>query len=195
MRFSTTNSVSLTHPDTSLTISFKKVILSLRSKLPRQHKVSPIKNNAHTVIKVAPKRQNQACAKQQDIYHSLRNYYGHSESNQQETISTIEKSDREARHKIVKQYQQQDTSPEHRHWKEYSSPSFVDTNTDAPLKFQTHAYIRDTRINGNFLRIAATKKHAQDTSQMMLTNTDKPYLKKRTDEFLWARPSTLRQEI
>ncbi|OBZ87018.1 hypothetical protein A0J61_04929 [Choanephora cucurbitarum] len=196
MRFSTTNSVSLTHSDIPLTISFKKAFLNLRSKLPRQHKVSPIKNDAHTVITVVPKRQYQASAKQQDVYHNLRNYYGHPESKQQQQQQqpVIEKSDREARHRIVKQYQQ-DTSAEHRHWKEYSSPSFVDINTDAPLRFQTHAYVRDTRVNTNFLRIAAIKKHAQHSSQIVLTNTDKPYLKKRTDEFQWARPSTLRREV
>lgn len=184
MRFSTTNSASLIHDTPS---SFKKVFSTIVKKLPHnQQKVAPVmvKNDKNTVIKVVAK--SSAISKEDDVYRNLRNYYTNNTKKQLVLDDEQQKknTERETRHKTVKQYQQTEKSY---HWKEHSK-----VNITAPLRFQTHDYIRDTRSNSNFLRIQAMSNNA---SSKIIMNKEKQYTKKRKDDFVWGNPSSLRNVV
>lgn len=198
MRFSTNDSVLLIHDTSS---NFKKVLSTIVKKLPHNNqKVSPVstavKNDKKTVIKVVAK--SSAITKEDDVYRNLRNYYTTNKKSSNTTVvedvKVLKDTERQTRHKAVKQYQQSEQIKKSSvvyHWKEHSTVS-NNTNIAAPLKFQTHDYIRDTRSNSNFLRIQAMTNHS---SSKVIINNQKPYLKKRQDAFVWGNPSKLRNVI
>ncbi|CEP12051.1 hypothetical protein [Parasitella parasitica] len=192
MRFSTTNPVSMTHSNSTST--FKKVISTLISKLPHQQanintiKIHPMPAPAHS------QKCSSAITKQDDIYRNLRDYYTTQNSRKRQheepLVLTGKDTEREIRHKTVKQYQQtKDNKKLHQHWKEYSYPSSNIVNKSAPPKYKTHGYVRDTRSNSNHLRITAITNSC--SSRNVIINKEKHFIPKRKDEFQWGSKSKL----
>ncbi|CAO3609623.1 unnamed protein product [Mucor fragilis] len=203
MRFSTTNTVSMTHSNSTST--FKKVFSSLVSKLPHQQPstVAPI-NKVRVVT--SPQSQQQfhiqkrtsAITKQDDIHRNLRDYYTTQNSRKRQYEEPLmapnakSSAEREIRHKTVKQYQQtkdkKQQKASYQHWKEYSNTSSNIVNKSAPPKYKTHGYVRDTRSNPNHLRITAISNACLSST---IISKEKPCLPKRRDEFQWGSKSKL----
>lgn len=197
MRFSTTNTVSMTHSNSTST--FKKVFSNLVSKLPHQQS-----NINQTKVHPMPPPQSQlqkhssAITKQDVIHRNLRDYYTTQNSRKRHYEEPLapyneKNTEREIRHKAVKQYQQtkdkKQQKPSYQHWKEYSTTSSNIVNKAAPPKYKTHGYVRDTRSNPNHLRIAAITNSCSNSN--IIINKEKQFLAKRRDEFQWGSKSKL----
>lgn len=187
MRFSTTLASSNHHTSPSIS-SIKKVLSTIVSKLPHHQKVGPsnniVKNDANTVIKLVAKT---AIKKDNDINRDLRNYYT-SKKRQLEDVDNkkLIESERETRHKTVKQYQQ---TQGHHHWIEHSNPTMNNNKSAQQPKWaNTHGYVRDTRSNSDYLR----KLAITNNSSIVIINKS---CKKRTDEFAWGKHSPLRNVV
>jgi hypothetical protein len=141
-----------------------------------------IKNNASSHLRVTPKTT--AIKKENEMNRDVRNYYTSRKRQLEDVDNKKMELERETRHKTVKQYQQPDV---HHHWKEHSTVS-INNNKSAqqPKWTHTHGYIRDTRSNSNYLLKTAITNHCN------LNTQHKPYLRKRSDEFIWGKPSSLR---
>lgn len=196
MRFSTTN-ITTHHPNTPSMTTIKKVLSNLVSKLPHHHnnKVETVKNDAHTVIKV---RRVTALKTEEDINQDIRNYYKQQTTSKKRQLEEAEekkvKSERERRHKTVKQYQQtqEQPHPPHHHWIEHSNPTIHNKSAQQPKWVNTHGYIRDTRTNSNYLRVLALSNQSNNN---IVLNKEKPTTRKRSDEFIWGKQSSLRHVV
>ncbi|GAA5799511.1 hypothetical protein HPULCUR_004927 [Helicostylum pulchrum] len=215
MRFSTTTTTTtgttastMAHPATPSLSTIKKVLFNLVSKLPHHHsnqhhsnnqyqqprQPTMIRNNAHTIIKVTKKT---ALTKEKDINQDVRNYYREtSKKRQLEEADCSNKkmdSERERRHKTVKQYQQtQESHNSHHHWIEHSNATIENKSAQQPKWVNTHGYIRDTRTNSNYLRMTALSNASNNN---IIMNKEKPSTKKRTDQFIWGKQSPLRHAL
>lgn len=199
MRFSTTNTVSMTHSNSTST--FKKVFSSLVSKLPHQQSnVNQIKVHPMppSLSQSQLQKQSSAITKQDDIHRNLRDYYTTQNSRKrqyEEPLAPYNENniEREIRHKTVKQYQQtkdkKQQKSSYQHWKEYSATSSNIVNKYAPPKYKTHGYVRDTRSNPNHLRITAITNSCSNSKTII--NKEKQFLVKRKDEFQWGSKSKL----
>ncbi|CAO3656751.1 unnamed protein product [Mucor hiemalis] len=218
MRFSSTSTtatatptgfpmITTIHQVTPNMSNIKKVFTTLVSKLPHHHgsnhKVSPttsnvVKNNSRTYIKVVPKKSASATTtavkKDNDMNRDIRNYYAQQQSRKRQLEDVYNKKvelEREIRHKTVKQYQQPEQREScHYHFKEHSTIT-INNNKSAqqPKWTNTHGYLRDTRTNSDYLRRLAL------TNSSKIATKQKPYLKKRSDEFVWGQNSPLRNSI
>lgn len=200
--------ITTIHQVTPNMSNIKKVFTTLKSKLPTHHgnnqKVGPtppnvVKNDSRTYIKVVPKKSTSATTvtavkKDNDMNRDIRNYYAQQQSRKRQLEDVYNKRvelEREIRHKTVKQYQQPEQREScHYHYKEHSTIT-INNNKSAqqPKWTNTHGYLRDTRTNSDYLRRLALANSCK------IATKDKPYLRKRRDEFVWGQNSPLRNSI
>jgi hypothetical protein len=202
---------------------FSTLISKLPS--PHTTKIVPsqtlVKNNDRTMIKVVVKNTNKpviitAIKKDVEMNRDVRNYYNrkrqatdsmialsnNSNKRLDSAAATTQKElqkEREMRHKTVKQYQQ--TNLLCHHWKQEDS---IHTNKYAPPQkpkwLNTHGYVRgELRSNSNYLRVAILTQggnpSAAASAAAAAKNMNKPFLRKRRDEFVWGSPSPLSSSI